>query len=169
MSPATADLYGDRGQASEPGRDLAASRSGPPDSEEGASTILTPDSEDEEKDDHSGAVEEDGIELRVLKTRRGGDGREYHGVDARDEWEGDADSGPRSRARRASASTVASFQLYTPDEERAVVRKFDRRLVLFVALLYMLSFLDRSSAFPPPLLCSLSTASFVLIYSPYTD
>ncbi|KAF3767749.1 hypothetical protein M406DRAFT_24537, partial [Cryphonectria parasitica EP155] len=29
--------------------------------------------------------------------------------------------------------------------ERAVVRKFDRRLVLFVALLYLLSFLDRSN------------------------
>lgn len=34
---------------------------------------------------------------------------------------------------------------YTPAEERAVVKKFDRRLVLFIALLYMLSFLDRSS------------------------
>ncbi len=51
--------------------------------------------------------------------------------------------------RRASVSTVQSYQLYTPDEERAVVRKFDRRLVLFVALLYMLSFLDRSSMVPP--------------------
>ncbi|KAL0933121.1 major facilitator superfamily transporter [Colletotrichum truncatum] len=50
-----------------------------------------------------------------------------------------------SLQRRASASTAASFQLYTPDEERAVVRKFDRRLVLFVALLFMLSFLDRSN------------------------
>lgn len=49
------------------------------------------------------------------------------------------------RSRRASASTVQSFMLYTPDEERSVIRKFDRRLVLFVALLYMLSFLDRSS------------------------
>jgi hypothetical protein len=36
-------------------------------------------------------------------------------------------------------------QLYSPIEERAVIRKLDRRLVLFVALLYMLSFLDRSS------------------------
>lgn len=36
--------------------------------------------------------------------------------------------------------------VYTAEEERAVVRKFDRRLVLFVALLYMLSFLDRSSS-----------------------
>ncbi|KAL1843364.1 hypothetical protein VTJ49DRAFT_1951 [Mycothermus thermophilus] len=35
--------------------------------------------------------------------------------------------------------------LYTPDEERAVVRLLDRRLVLFLALLYMLSFLDRSN------------------------
>lgn len=41
--------------------------------------------------------------------------------------------------------------VYTAEEERAVVKKFDRRLVLFVALLYMLSFLDRSSSFYPPL------------------
>ncbi|TGO21154.1 hypothetical protein BPAE_0237g00110 [Botrytis paeoniae] len=47
--------------------------------------------------------------------------------------------------RRGSFSTVHSYQLYTPDEERTVVRKFDRKLVVFVALLYMLSFLDRSN------------------------
>ncbi|KAF4843096.1 MFS transporter prlL [Colletotrichum siamense] len=52
---------------------------------------------------------------------------------------------PFSSRRRMSNSTVSSFQLYTPDEESAVVRKFDRRLVLFVALLFMLSFLDRSN------------------------
>ncbi|GAB0134199.1 hypothetical protein EsDP_00002580 [Epichloe bromicola] len=46
---------------------------------------------------------------------------------------------------RLSVSTVASFQLYTPDEEAAVKRKFDRKLVLFLALLFMLSFLDRSN------------------------
>ena len=34
---------------------------------------------------------------------------------------------------------------YTPKEERVVVRKLDRRLVLLLAFLYMLSFLDRSS------------------------
>ncbi|KAK3368912.1 major facilitator superfamily domain-containing protein [Lasiosphaeria ovina] len=51
----------------------------------------------------------------------------------------------RRRRRGASISTTASFQLYTPDEERAVVRKFDTRLVVFVALLYMLSFVDRSN------------------------
>jgi hypothetical protein len=51
------------------------------------------------------------------------------------------------RRRRPSGSTVASFQLYTPDEELAVRRKFDRKLVLFVTLLFLLSFLDRSSKF----------------------
>ena len=49
--------------------------------------------------------------------------------------------------RRDSLSTIRSFMLYTPDEEQAVIRKLDRRLVLFVALLYMLSFLDRSSKY----------------------
>lgn len=34
---------------------------------------------------------------------------------------------------------------YTPEEERLVLRKFDCHLVLFIALLYMLGFLDRSS------------------------
>lgn len=61
----------------------------------------------------------------------------------------DEDVGYRDRGhRRASVSTMQSYQLYTPDEERAVVRKFDRKLVLFVAFLYMLSFLDRSSLSP---------------------
>ncbi|KAI0177806.1 major facilitator superfamily domain-containing protein [Pestalotiopsis sp. NC0098] len=48
-------------------------------------------------------------------------------------------------SRRLSSSTAASFQLYTPDEEQAVVRKFDRRLVLFLSVCYMMSFLDRSN------------------------
>lgn len=40
----------------------------------------------------------------------------------------------------------AVFQTYwNGSEERAIVKKFDRRLVFFVAFLYLLSFLDRSS------------------------
>lgn len=63
-----------------------------------------------------------------------------------EDWQSDEEKSPNlSRARRASASTVQSFMLYTPDEERSVIRKFDKKIVLFVALLYMLSFLDRSS------------------------
>jgi hypothetical protein len=41
---------------------------------------------------------------------------------------------------------------YTGTEERAVLKKLDKRVVLFVALLYLLSFLDRSSMFPIPFL-----------------
>ena len=65
---------------------------------------------------------------------------------------------PRSPLR-ASTSTLDDDLNYAPmprgaqsptgysvEEERAVVRKLDSHLVLFVAFLYMLSFLDRSSA-----------------------
>jgi hypothetical protein len=48
-------------------------------------------------------------------------------------------------ARRASIDSAQSYELYTPDEDRAVLRKLDRKLVAFMALLYSLSFLDRSS------------------------
>ncbi|EGE05742.1 MFS transporter [Trichophyton equinum CBS 127.97] len=42
---------------------------------------------------------------------------------------------------------IASYSLnsYTPEEERQVIRKFDRRLTMFLAFLYLLSFLDRSN------------------------
>ena len=51
-------------------------------------------------------------------------------------------------------SSVESFELYTPDEEKSLLRKLDTRLVLFLALLYMLSFLDRSSTQSPSSRCS---------------
>ena len=57
----------------------------------------------------------------------------------------DAHSDEEERSPRTSVSTLQSFMLYTPDEEKSVISRFDCRLVLFVALLYMLSFLDRSS------------------------
>lgn len=44
--------------------------------------------------------------------------------------------------RRAS---IQSFELYTPDEEKAVVRKLDIYVVAFMSFLYLLSFLDRTS------------------------
>lgn len=65
-----------------------------------------------------------------------------------EEWASDDEKyGGFPQNRRLSASTVQSFMLYTPDEERAVIKKFDRRLILLLALLYMLSFLDRSSRY----------------------
>jgi len=47
----------------------------------------------------------------------------------------------RTRLRRANTLSKD----YTENEEIAVIKKFDRKLVLFLALLYLLSFLDRSS------------------------
>ncbi|KAF2703333.1 hypothetical protein K504DRAFT_485898 [Pleomassaria siparia CBS 279.74] len=47
--------------------------------------------------------------------------------------------------RRSSMSSTQSYELYTPDEDRAVLKKLDRRLVSFMAVLYCLSFLDRSN------------------------
>ena len=55
------------------------------------------------------------------------------------------DDGLLPSPRRFSLGSVQSFELYTPDEDKAVLRKLDRRLVAFMALLYCLSFLDRSS------------------------
>jgi hypothetical protein len=61
------------------------------------------------------------------------------------ELDGPEDGSPLLHSRRSSVSSVQSYELYTPDEDRRVRRKLDRRLVAFMALLYSLSFLDRSS------------------------
>ncbi|KAI0132240.1 major facilitator superfamily transporter [Xylariales sp. AK1849] len=81
-------------------------------------------------------------ELQDLKVEN--PPRSYDEIDQ--SYRGTHGYGPGSTTRRRlSESTSASFQLYTPDEEQAVVRKFDRRLVLFLSVCYMLSFLDRSN------------------------
>ena len=54
---------------------------------------------------------------------------------------------PRPDPRQNKPSRTKSLPKYTLAEEREVVRKFDRKLVPFLALLYLLSFLDRSSKF----------------------
>ncbi|GKT45586.1 uncharacterized protein ColSpa_05767 [Colletotrichum spaethianum] len=103
---------------------------------------------DSDLEDNAAAAEED---LHLHEAELGG-GQAYELKSLRksptrddDGWGDDV----LSLRRRTSTSTVASFQLYTPDEERSVVRKHDRKLVLFVALLFMLSFLDRSSMAHP--------------------
>jgi MFS family permease len=125
---------------------------------------LTPDSDTDGDGDSAigagvdllGHGHRDGSEVYELKDRRELSAHEVEAYAADDDDDekddGQARSRPRSssssrrrRRRAGSTGTAASFQLYTPDEERAVVRKFDRKLVVFMALLYMLSFLDRSS------------------------
>ncbi|RYP54652.1 hypothetical protein DL768_000588 [Monosporascus sp. mg162] len=110
------------------------------------SAHLTPDNDSDSGADIDGGEDRLGDEGDLGVDRLGitGDGV-YELQDMRGRtYEGEGHSSS-SRGRRTSDSTVASFQLYTPDEERAVVRKFDRRLVLFLSLCYMLAFLDRSN------------------------
>lgn len=59
--------------------------------------------------------------------------------------EGDEENGYESAEELEGKKARTAAPKYTLNEEREVVRSFDRRLVPFLALLYLLSFLDRSS------------------------
>ena len=122
-----------------------------PNSSSTSNARLTPNSDSEDSDLEIGEL---GESFRLQPRRKDGEKR---GELDEEEEDDDEDVWYRDNGhRRGSMSTVQSYQLYTPDEERAVVRKLDRKLVLFVALLYMLSFLDRSSTVP--FHCTKSTA-----------
>ncbi|KAM0715796.1 hypothetical protein Q7P37_008310 [Cladosporium fusiforme] len=88
--------------------------------------------------------EAEGYEMKELGTRKKATKTSNAG-EVQAESDSEDEDGvwvDRTRSRRTS---VQSFELYTPDEERGVRRKLDTHLVLFVSLLYMLSFLDRSN------------------------
>ncbi|KAE8443495.1 hypothetical protein EG329_001807 [Mollisiaceae sp. DMI_Dod_QoI] len=104
-------------------------------------TRLTPDSGADSEDEESDLDVEMGDLGESYKLQH----RERHRSKEADLDDEEEEEYGLGMGRRGSMSTVQSYQLYTPDEERAVVKKFDRKLVLFVALLYMLSFLDRSN------------------------
>jgi hypothetical protein len=103
---------------------------------------LTLDDSDEEDLRSIVGSGSDVYELHDRDTSRDRNGSAIWDAEAGDDEDADR---PLVAGRPRSPGSVASFQLYTPDEELAVRRKFDRKLVLFVALLYMLSFVDRSS------------------------
>lgn len=84
-----------------------------------------------------------------LQTDFGGSGAGVSGPvsDLEDEHglgSGDESEDKSGRALRSGSRPKAGPK-YSPEEEREVVRLFDRRLVPFLALLYLLAFLDRSS------------------------
>lgn len=111
--------------------------SSPKHTDDASSTRLTP---------HSDFDEEEGLELQEL-AREGLKrlaGEDTAGVE-QDADDDDDDEAPLAGGPRRRQDSAQSFELYTPDEERAVRRKLDTRLVLFVSLLYLLSFLDRSN------------------------
>ncbi|KAG9203960.1 hypothetical protein G6514_002121 [Epicoccum nigrum] len=68
-----------------------------------------------------------------------------HSVPASPAEKEDEDGDYARSTRRLSFDSVQSYELYTPDEDRRVLRKLDRKLVGFMALLYCLSFLDRTN------------------------
>jgi hypothetical protein len=94
------------------------------------------DSEDEEESYVMAGGGEDGYEMAELGTRRTDNDvetlRAAHTIDdGSDPDDEDETWVDRATSRRTS---VQSFELYTPDEECAVIRKLDTHLVLFVAL-----------------------------------
>lgn len=57
----------------------------------------------------------------------------------------DDDDGKRSDEHQELVTQ--RYGLYSPEEDKKVLKKLDRRVVLFIAFLYLLSFLDRSSKY----------------------
>ena len=94
-------------------------------------------------------ADDDGYEMAEMQKdgRRLSDAEEEQVRLGAEEEEGDEDEerAPLAHHRRRRSSSVRSYKLYTPDEDARVRRKLDTRLVLFVALLYMMAFLDRSN------------------------
>ncbi|GAB1318735.1 Nicotinamide mononucleotide permease [Madurella fahalii] len=99
---------------------------------------LTPDTGSEDDDDaESEEMGKDDGNGYELQERSGGKSDE-------DELGRRSDDELRSPRRRRQRRWRRR-PLYTAEEERSVVRKFDRKLVIFMAVLYLLSFLDRSN------------------------
>jgi hypothetical protein len=128
----------------------------PHDSSQGSSTsppnrfTPDPDTEDEEEGPYvlSRTDGVDGYEMKELGVRGKDNHSDSRNTGNRSDEIYDSDDGEdgtwidRTTTRRTS---IQSFELYTPDEERAVRRKLDTYLVIAVSVLYLLSFLDRSN------------------------
>ena len=113
-------------------------------------TRMTPDSDSDDEHDLEVLEADEGLELKELgkngrRHRSDGD-QALSGANEDEDSDDDDEEATALQARKSRRrDSAASFELYTPDEERRVRRKLDTRLVLFVALLYLLSFLDRSN------------------------
>lgn len=84
----------------------------------------------------------EGLSLGPESQKRGGPSGEEQEAEEEEEEEYDSEKEFRAARRHPLSSSRTA---YTADEERRVVKRFDRRLVIFLALLYLLSFLDRSN------------------------
>ncbi|GAB7362637.1 hypothetical protein MBLNU230_g2947t1 [Neophaeotheca triangularis] len=129
-----------------------------PNSKDGSpsSVRYTPDTvSDDDEWELEDLEKDEGYELKEFgqhSDRAKGEGPSTAGAEDNDadDDEGSEDEAAgalrkRTEPRRRRTSSIQSFELYTPDEERRVRRKLHTHLVLFVCLLYLLSFLDRSN------------------------
>ncbi|OCK84064.1 MFS transporter-like protein [Lepidopterella palustris CBS 459.81] len=119
-----------------------------------ASTRLTPSSDSEEDngliasgDTYPGQS----FRLKNLSTNSAGETGKRNAVGTAEQYDWQEEENNEntqflySSHQFSQTSSVQSYELYTTDEDRAVLKKLDRRLVMFMALLYLLSFLDRSN------------------------
>ncbi|KAF2496711.1 MFS general substrate transporter [Lophium mytilinum] len=121
----------------------------PPSTDDG-DTRLTPssDSEGEHEETTLGQAHAgESYRMKNLSSRSVGknDRAETSGQEHDITGEGEDENLLPDARRLSQGSSVESYELYTPEEDKAVLRSLDRKLVLFMALLYLLSFLDRSN------------------------
>lgn len=109
-----------------------------------APTETTPENDSDDSDVESvSALREGGHTFELRKLRNSSEKGSHHGSFDREDASSEDDS--EKEDVRPVRRIGSRSKEYTHEEEQAIVRKFDRRLTLFIALLYMLSFLDRSS------------------------
>ncbi|KIW64411.1 hypothetical protein PV04_09345 [Phialophora macrospora] len=88
-------------------------------------------------------IDSETVELRKLQPHSP-HGRPSAAEDELSETDS-ADEDEESYKTRRLKRTATQSKDYTDEEEAAVIRKLDRKLVMFLGFLYMLSFLDRSN------------------------
>jgi hypothetical protein len=109
-----------------------------------APTKTTSESDADDSDVESvSALRGGGHTFELRKIRNSSEKGSHHGSFDQEEASSEDDS--EKEDVRPMRRVGSRSKEYTREEEQAIVRKFDRRLTLFIALLYMLSFLDRSS------------------------
>ena len=107
----------------------------------GETARFTPDTDSDMEDEDELDMREGGQNFKMKRLAP----ESSKGLNTLDDIGEDEEDMEHIHLRSRRRASTQSFELYTPDEEKAVVRQFDKRLVLFMALLYMLSFLDRSN------------------------
>jgi hypothetical protein len=109
-----------------------------------APTQATPESDADDSDVESLAgLRGVGNTIELRKIRNSSEKHSHRGSHEQEQSSSEDDS--EKEHIRPVRRVGSRSKEYSDEEEQAIVRKFDRRLTLFIALLYMLSFLDRSS------------------------